>query len=159
MPAKIALFPGSFDPITLGHTTLVQRSLSIFDAITVGIGQNNQKKYCFDLTERQNFIKKTFEKMPQVSVAVYEGLTMDFCKKIGATHIIRGLRSAPDFEYEKNIAQFNRLVLGVDTVFLVTDPALSHISSTIVRELLNYGADVRHFVPPCVADARVGYLP
>ncbi len=154
MQNKVALFPGSFDPITLGHVALVQRSLGVFSEVVVGIGQNNQKQYMFDLVQRRAFIERTFAEQPQVRVAVYEGLTMNFCRQIGATHIVRGLRSAPDFEYEKNIAQFNRLVLGVETIFFVTDPALSHISSSIVRELLKYKADVSQFVPTCVAENR-----
>ena len=148
---KIAVFPGSFDPITLGHESIVQRSLELFDKIVIGIGYNTNKNYFFSQERREHFIQKTFEKFPQVSVMRYKGLTVEFCKQIGATYILRGLRTSADFEFERAIAQMNRaMVPGVETIFIVSDPALSHISSTIVRDILLYQGDISAFVPSSV---------
>lgn len=142
-----ALFPGSFDPITNGHVDIIRRALPIFDEVVIGIGQNSAKQYLFDLAQRKAWIEAVFRDQPQISVVVYEGLTVDFCLEIDARYIIRGLRSAPDFEYEKSIAQFNKALHGVDTIFLITEPSLSPISSTIVRDIIRNNGDPSKFLP------------
>lgn len=142
-----ALFPGSFDPITNGHVDIIRRALPIFDEVVIGIGQNSAKSYLFDLEQRKAWIQAVFKEDPQVSVTVYEGLTVDYCLAINASYIIRGLRSAPDFEYEKNIAQFNKALHGIDTLFFITEPSLSPISSTIVRDIIRNNGDPSKFLP------------
>ncbi|MFM2207369.1 MAG: pantetheine-phosphate adenylyltransferase [Bacteroidota bacterium] len=152
MEKKIAVFPGSFDPITKGHESIILRCLPLFDEIVVGIGYNSNKHYYFSQERREHFIRKTFESHPNVSVRRYSGLTIDFCKEIGAKYIIRGLRTSADFEFERAIAQMNRSMNeGIETVFLVSDPSLTHISSTIVRDILLYNGDVSAFVPSAVS--------
>jgi pantetheine-phosphate adenylyltransferase len=152
MEKKIAVFPGSFDPITKGHESIILRCLPLFDEIVVGIGYNSNKHYYFSQERREHFIRKTFENHPNVSVRRYSGLTIDFCKEIGAKYIIRGLRTSADFEFERAIAQMNRSMNeGIETVFLVSDPSLSHISSTIVRDILLYNGDISAFVPAVVS--------
>lgn len=147
---RIALFPGSFDPITNGHVDIIQRALHIFDEVIIGIGQNSAKSYLFDLNQRKAWIEEVFANEQKIRVEVYEGLTVRYASAIGATYIIRGLRNAPDFEYEKSIAQFNKAMHGVDTVLFFTEPALSPISSTIVRDIIKNEGDVSPFVPPAV---------
>jgi pantetheine-phosphate adenylyltransferase len=147
---RIALFPGSFDPITNGHVDIIQRALHIFDEVIIGIGQNSAKTYLFDLNQRKAWIEEVFANEQKIRVEVYEGLTVRYASAIGATYIIRGLRNAPDFEYEKSIAQFNKAMHGVDTVLFFTEPALSPISSTIVRDIIKNEGDVSPFVPPAV---------
>lgn len=148
MEKKIAVFPGSFDPITKGHESIVHRCLPLFDEIIVGIGYNSNKHYFYSQDRREHFIHKTFEGETKIRVMRYSGLTVNFCKEIGAQYIIRGLRTSADFEFERAIAQMNRsLDQQVETVFVVSDPALSHISSTIVRDILLYHGDVTPFVP------------
>jgi pantetheine-phosphate adenylyltransferase len=151
MEKIIAVFPGSFDPITKGHESIIHRCLPLFDEIVIGIGYNSNKHYYFSQERREHFIRKTFETHGNISVQRYTGLTVDFCKEIGARYIIRGLRTSADFEFERAIAQMNRSMnAGVETVFIVSDPALSHISSTIVRDILLYNGDISAFVPPAV---------
>jgi pantetheine-phosphate adenylyltransferase len=151
MSKKIAVFPGSFDPITKGHESIVHRCLPLFDEIVIGIGYNSNKHYFFSQDRREHFISKTFEGDPRIKVMHYTGLTVNFCKEIGANFIIRGLRTSADYEFERAIAQMNRaLFADVDTIFVVADPALSHISSTIVRDILLYQGDVSQFVPAAV---------
>jgi pantetheine-phosphate adenylyltransferase len=147
---RIALFPGSFDPITNGHVDIIQRALHIFDEVVIGIGQNSAKSYLFDLAQRKAWIEEVFASEQKIRVEVYEGLTVRYASSIGASFIIRGLRNAPDFEYEKSIAQFNKAMHGVDTVLFFTEPALSPISSTIVRDIIKNEGDVSPFVPPAV---------
>lgn len=143
-----AVFPGSFDPITTGHVDLVLRALPLFDEIIVAIGVNSQKQTLFSLEERKQWIEKVFENEPRVKVAVFEGLTVHFCKKVDARFIIRGLRNASDFDYEKTISQLNHIVGDkVETVFLISRPAYSHISSTIVREIIKGKGDASPFLP------------
>jgi len=148
---RIAVFPGSFDPITRGHESIVMRSLSMFDEIVIGIGYNTNKNYFFSQERREHFIQKTFEQFPQVKVMRYKGLTVEFCKQINANYILRGLRTSADYEFERAIAQMNRAMSPeIETIFLVSDPALSHISSTIIRDILLYQGDVSSFVPSSV---------
>lgn len=144
---RIALFPGSFDPITNGHVDVIRRALPIFDEVVIGIGQNSAKTYLFDLETRKKWIEAVFHKEPQIRVEVYTTLTVDYCVKIGASYIIRGLRSAPDFEYEKNIAQFNKALHGIDTIFLITEPSLSPVSSTIIRDIIRNNGNPSAFLP------------
>jgi pantetheine-phosphate adenylyltransferase len=145
---RIAVFPGSFDPFTLGHLSIVQKALPLFDEIVVGIGENSDKKYFFSLDDRKRFIRFAFREVPQVSVESYSDLTVDFCREKSARFILRGLRNPADFDFERNIAQMNHALMPeVETIFIVTDPALSAISSTIVREIIRHGGDANAFVP------------
>ena len=149
--ARTAVFPGSFDPITIGHEALVRRALTMFDEIVVAIGVNSSKKYFFDLDTRKRFIEETFADLPNVRVETYQGLTVNFCESIGAQYILRGLRTSPDFEFERAIAQMNREVNPkVETVFLISAPAHSAISSTIVRDIMRHGGDASRFVPSSI---------
>jgi len=148
MEKRIAVFPGSFDPITKGHQNIVLRGLPLFDEIIVGIGYNTNKNYFFSQERREHFIKKVFLNEPKIKVMRYSGLTVNFCKEIGAKYILRGLRTSADYEFERAIAQMNHsMEPGVDTIFIVSEPALSHISSTIVRDILLYQGDITPFVP------------
>ena len=144
---KIALFPGTFDPFTLGHFSIVERGLRLIDEIIISIGVNLEKKTFFQLEHRIEMISKLFESNPKIKVRSYKGLTVDFAKETGAQFILRGLRSLNDFEYEKNIADINCKIAGVDTIVLFTEPEYSYISSSFVRELLTYGKSVADFVP------------
>ncbi|MDR0412503.1 MAG: pantetheine-phosphate adenylyltransferase [Dysgonamonadaceae bacterium] len=144
---KTALFPGTFDPFTIGHLSLVERGLQLVDEIIIAIGINPNKKTFFSLEQRMETISKLFEQNPRVSVQSYDSLTVDFARKTGARFILRGIRSVNDFEYEKNIADVNRKISGVETFVLFTEPEHTHISSSIVRELLAYGKSVEDFVP------------
>ncbi|MFL2578031.1 MAG: pantetheine-phosphate adenylyltransferase [Flavobacteriaceae bacterium TMED204] len=147
---KRGVFPGSFDPITLGHYDIVQKSLPLFDEIIIGIGTNTEKKYMFPLEKRAAFVKSTFANYKKISVVEYEGLTIDLCKKINADFIIRGLRNPADFEFEKAIAHTNRLMSGIETVFLLTAAKTSFISSSIVREIILNQGDYSKLVPSSV---------
>ena len=145
---KIALFPGSFDPLTKGHVEIIIKGLSVFDKVIVAIGRNSQKKYLFDIETRKQWICDVFKDFPTVEVVIYEGLTIDFCHKIGANYILRGLRSCSDFEYEKGIAFANKEMNPlIETVFLLSSPATFNISSTIVRDIIVNKGDYSHFVP------------
>jgi pantetheine-phosphate adenylyltransferase len=146
---KIAVFPGSFDPITLGHVNLIERIAPLFDKIIVAIGFNSTKSSgMFDLKERQLFIANAFSSNPSIEIATYEGLTIDFCKKVGAKTIIRGLRNTVDFEFEKSIAQMNKdLAPEIETLFLFTAPAYSAINSSIVRDIIRNGGNANQFLP------------
>lgn len=151
MQKRIAVFPGSFDPITKGHENIIHRGLPLFDEIIVGIGYNTNKNYFFSQERREHFIKKVFQNEPKVKVMRYSGLTVSFCKEIGAQYILRGLRTSADFEFERAIAQMNHAMQPeVDTIFIVSEPVFSHISSTIVRDILLYQGDISSFVPPGV---------
>lgn len=144
---RIAVFPGSFDPLTKGHEEIIRKALPLFDKIYVAIGENANKRSFFSLQQRQKWIRKVFEDDERVEVAVYEGLTVDFCKKVGACYILRGLRNALDFQYEKDIAEANRrLAPDVETVFLISSPELEHVSSSLVRELCHHHADYSAYV-------------
>lgn len=150
---KVAVFPGSFDPITLGHYDIIERASRLFDKIIIAIGQNSQKKYMFSLEQRKEFISKTFEKFPNVEVDSFEGLTVEYCQKRKVNFILRGLRNPADFEFEKAIAHINRSLTSenkIETVFLLTSSSKSFISSSIVREVISYGGDYTLFVPKAV---------
>ena len=147
---KRAVFPGSFDPITLGHLDIVERSIPLFDEIIIGVGTNSEKKYMFSLKKRMDFIEETFSNYNKISVSQYEGLTIDFCKKIQADFIIRGLRNPADFEFEKAIAHTNRKLSGIETVFMLTAAKTSFISSSIVREIISNQGDYIELVPSSV---------
>lgn len=147
---KKALFPGSFDPITLGHYDIIKRSIPLFDEIVVAIGINAEKKYMFSLEDRKRFIEEAFADEPKISVVTYEGLTIDFCKKIKAQFILRGLRNPADFEFEKAIAHTNRRLSKIETVFLLTAAKTSYISSSIVRDVIRNGGEYQLLVPDSV---------
>lgn len=148
---KIAVFPGSFDPITLGHLDVLLRSTKLFDEIYVAIGVNSQKAVLYPLERRLSWIKKICEPYPNIHVDYYEGLTAYYCKTIGAQYLLRGVRNSTDYEYEKTISQINqKLVSGLETVFIIAKPELSYISSTIVRELILGKADLKPFVPELI---------
>ena len=147
---KRAVFPGSFDPITLGHLDIVERSIPLFDEIIIGVGTNSEKKYMFSLKKRMDFIEETFSNYNKISVSQYEGLTIDFCKKIQADFIIRGLRNPADFEFEKAIAHTNRKLSRIETVFMLTAAKTSFISSSIVREIISNKGDYTQLVPSSV---------
>ena len=154
---KIAVFPGSFDPITLGHYDIVERAVPLFDKIIIAIGKNSQKKYMFSLEQRVEFIKKTFEKFPNVEVDHFEGLTIDYCRSKNVNFILRGLRNPADFEFEKAIAQTNRELTKenkIETLFLLTSASKSFISSSIVREILTFGGNYEILVPDAVRVQR-----
>ncbi len=144
---KTALFPGTFDPYTVGHESLVRRGLSLMDEIVIAIGVNESKRSYFSLEKRLEMIRVLYIDEPRVKVESYDSLTIDFARKVGAGYILRGIRSVVDFEYEKTIADMNRTISGIETFVLFTEPALTHISSTLVRELLRYGSDVSSFIP------------
>ena len=144
---KRAVFPGSFDPVTIGHQDIVNRGLKIFDEIIIGVGENIDKKYMFSSNERFDFVSKTFEADAKVLIKTYDGLTVDFCKKNNAEFIIRGLRNPADFEFEKSIALTNREMSGIETVFFLTSPKNSFISSSIVRDLIKNKGDYKLFIP------------
>ncbi len=145
-----AIFPGSFDPITLGHQDIINRALPLFDEIVIAIGINADKKYMFSLEERKRFIEKTFQNEPKISVITYEGLTIDLCHKINANFILRGLRNPADFEFEKAIAHTNRRLSKIETVFLLTAAKTSYISSSIVRDVIRNHGEYELLVPEAV---------
>jgi pantetheine-phosphate adenylyltransferase len=147
---KKAIFPGSFDPITLGHQDIINRALPLFDEIVIAIGINADKKYMFSLEDRKRFIEKTFQNEPKISVITYEGLTIDLCHKINANFILRGLRNPADFEFEKAIAHTNRRLSKIETVFLLTAAKTSYISSSIVRDVIRNHGEYELLVPEAV---------
>ncbi len=145
-----ALFPGSFDPLTLGHVDVVERALPFFDEIVIAAGINTDKSYMFSVAQRMDFIKKTFAHQSKIKVTSYEGLTVDFCKKIEANAIVRGLRNPADFEFEKAVAQINRKLSGIETLFLLTDANTAYISSSMVRDIIANKGDYSSLVPDAV---------
>jgi len=145
-----ALFPGSFDPITLGHYDIIKRGIKLFDEVIVAIGVNSEKKYMFSLEDRKRFLEDTFKDEPKVKIVTYKGLTIDFCKVVDAQFILRGLRNPADFEFEKAIAHTNRKLSKIETVFLLTAARTSYISSSIVREVIRNNGDYTVLVPDSV---------
>ena len=144
---KRAIFPGTFDPFTIGHHSIVKRALTFMDEIVIGIGINEGKKNCISTEKRLEMIRKLYADEPRVKVEAYSDLTIDFAKRQDASFIVRGIRTVRDFEYEEGIADVNRKLGGIETIFLFTEPELTSVSSTIVRELLHYGKDVSAFLP------------
>ena len=145
---KIAVFPGSFSPFTLGHKSVVDMALPLFDKIIVAIGNNPNKNDFFSIEERKKWISEIYKNNSNIEVCFFEGLTINFCKKFNAKYIIRGVRNSHDFDYEKNIAQSNKkLNSKIETLFFITPPEISHISSTIVRDIIKNGGDVSQFIP------------
>lgn len=145
-----AIFPGSFDPLTLGHHDIIMRGITLFDEIIIAIGKNADKKYMFSLEQRISFIEEAFKDVPSISVKSYTGLTVDFCKKVDANFILRGLRNPGDFEFEKAIAHTNRKLSEIETVFLLTSSGKSYISSSIVRDVIRNNGDYTGLVPDSV---------
>ena len=145
--AKQALFAGSFDPFTIGHYTVVKRALPMFDKITIGIGINSGKKSMFPVEERVKAIEKAFAGEERIEVKVYDCLTMDFAKEIGADVLLRGVRTTKDLEYEREIADINLKLGGIETVLLISEPEYASVSSSVVRELITYGKDVSELLP------------
>ena len=145
---KVAVFPGSFDPFTIGHESIVRRALALFDSIIIAIGQNTAKKEFFPLELRKLWINEVFKGEKNVEVTPYKGMTINFCKDVGAGFLLRGLRTSADFEYERAIAQVNRAMENsIETVFMLTSPEYTPVNSTIVREILRYGGDANKFLP------------
>lgn len=145
---KIAVFPGTFDPITKGHANIIERAIPLFDELIIAVGTNSAKQHLFDLEQRMNWIEQLYKKESKIRVQAYDGLTVNFCKQVGAKVILRGLRNTLDFEYEKAISQMNQaLDNSIESYFLITDPAFSAISSTIVREVFKHKGDVSPFIP------------
>ena len=147
---KRAIFPGSFDPITLGHYDIIKRGVTLFDEVIVAIGINADKNYMFSLEERTKFIEEAFADEPKIKVVTYKGLTVDFCKEVDAQFILRGLRNPADFEFEKAIAHTNRNLSTIETVFLLTAAKTSFIASSIVRDVIRNNGDYTKFVPDSV---------
>ena len=145
---KIGVFAGSFDPFTIGHKDIVDRALeSVADEVIVAIGINYEKKYTFSLEERLQAIQKVYENEPRVHVESYEGLTTDFAKRVGASFLLRGVRSIKDFEFERDMAEINKHLTGIETILLFTDPELACVSSSVVRELITYNKNVKDLLP------------
>lgn len=148
----IAVFPGSFDPVTKGHESIVQRALPLFDSIIVAIGNNSTKSAMFPVEKRKLWLQQTFASHPKVKIVDYSSLTVELCRKHGANYILRGLRSVSDFEYESNIAKMNRMMEpGIESVFLLSFPEFSGIHSTIIREIIKHGGNVSQFIPQGIA--------
>ncbi|MEZ7495022.1 pantetheine-phosphate adenylyltransferase [Leeuwenhoekiella aequorea] len=147
---KRAVFPGSFDPLTLGHYDIIERGLKLFDEIILAIGVNADKKYMFTLEQRETFLKESFKDEPKIKVMTYKGLTVDFCNETDSAFILRGLRNPGDFEFEKAIAHTNRKLSQIETVFLLTSSGKSYISSSIVRDVIRNGGDYTGLVPDAV---------
>lgn len=149
--SNIAIFPGSFDPITLGHESIIKRALPLFEKIIIAIGENSTKKSFFPLEKRKEWIEKVFSGKKKIEVKTYKGLTVDFCKKENAKNILRGLRTSADFEFERMIAQMNRsMQKDIETIFILSSPKLSHIASSIVRDIIRNGGDASKFVPSAI---------
>ena len=146
--SRIAIFPGSFSPFTIGHQSIVDRALPLFDKIVISIGINSEKLQYFSIEERMQWIKDVYNNNPKIDAKQYKGLTVDFCKKENANYILRGLRDSHDFKFEKNIAHMNKeLNPNIETIFIITPPKISHISSSIIRDIIKNGGDVSKFIP------------
>jgi len=152
---RTAVFPGSFDPLTLGHVDIIKRGLRIFDRIIIGIGNNGEKKYMFPLEMREKWIKKTFEDESRIEVKSYQGLTVEFCTKMKANYILRGLRNAADFEFEKAIAHMNSALMPeIETLFVLSDLRYGALSSSIVRDILRNGGNADQFLPEAIKNKK-----
>lgn len=147
---KRAVFPGSFDPFTIGHYSIVQRGLALFDEIVIGVGVNSSKKSLFTPQERMEIIRQAFAEQPRVTIYTYDCLTIDFARSVQADFILRGLRTVADFEYERSIADANRNLSGIETLTLFTEERYAFISSSVIRDLYSYGKDIQAFLPPNV---------
>jgi pantetheine-phosphate adenylyltransferase len=148
---KTAVFPGSFDPFTIGHEAIVRRALNLFDEIIIAVGANALKKNYYSLSTRKEMISLVFKDEPRVKVSHYEGLTVDYCKKYGVGYLVRGLRTAADFEFERAIAQVNKVLApDIESVFILTVPEHSHINSSIVRDIIRSGGDASVFIPTAI---------
>ena len=145
---KIAVFPGSFSPFSIGHQSVIEKALPLFDKIIISIGINSEKDQYFSIQERMQWIESVYGDNEKIEIKRYEGLTVDFCKKEGANFILRGLRDSHDFKFEKNIAQMNKdLNPDIETIFIITPPELSHISSSLIRDIIKNGGDISKFIP------------
>ena len=144
---KRAIFPGTFDPFTVGHFSVVKRALTIMDELVIGIGINEGKRTWFPVEKRVEMVRRLYENEPRVRVEAYEDLTIDFAQRMEAQFIVRGIRTVKDFEYEETIADINRQLSGIETILLFTEPELTSVSSSTVRELLSFGKDISHFIP------------
>ena len=148
MMERVAVFPGSFDPLTKGHESIILRALPLFDKIVVAIGCNSEKKYFFPIEKRLAWIKDVFASYPNIEVITYDGLTVDLCRNMNIPYILRGLRTAADFEFERSIGQMNKKMMpGLETVFLLTVPEYTALNSSIVRDIIRHGGDAHQFVP------------
>tara|TARA_B100001109_G_C18511582_1_gene311756 strand:- start:7 stop:459 length:453 start_codon:yes stop_codon:yes gene_type:complete len=147
---KKAVFPGSFDPLTLGHCEIIEKATQVFDQVIISVGNNSEKKYRFSLDQRLNFISSEFNNNSKILVEKYDGLTADFCKNKNIKHIVRGLRNPADFEFEKQIALFNNSLENLETIFFLTSSKNAFISSSIVREIIDNGGNYKKFVPKSV---------
>jgi len=146
--SKVAIFPGSFSPFTIGHQSIVDRALPLFDKLVISIGINSEKQQYFSIDKRMQWIKDVYNDNPKIDVKKYKGLTVDFCKKENANYILRGLRDSNDFKFEKNIAHMNKeLNASIETIFIITPPEISHISSSIIRDIMKNEGDVSKFIP------------
>ena len=151
---RICLFPGTFDPVTLGHTDIINRALPLFDKVVVGIGINSSKVPMFSAEQRMLWFKEIYANEPRVEAAIYEGLTVNYCRQIGANFILRGIRFVSDFEYEKTIADANRMMdKNIETIFLTGEPQYSSVASTIVRDILKHHGDASPFLPAAVVNS------
>jgi pantetheine-phosphate adenylyltransferase len=145
---RIAVFPGSFDPITRGHESIILRALPLFEKIIIAIGENSDKTSCFSAEKRLRWIKNVFKNEEKIHVTTYKGLTVDFCKKVGARYILRGLRTSADFEFERSVGQINKKIFPeIETVFFLTVPEFTALNSSIVRDILRHGGDASQFIP------------
>ncbi|MCD6113243.1 MAG: pantetheine-phosphate adenylyltransferase [Bacteroidales bacterium] len=148
---KIAIFPGSFDPITIGHESIVIRALPLFDLIYVAIGKNADKKNYFSIEQRLKFVKDVFSKYPKIKVITYDGLTVNLCKELNARYILRGLRTSADFEFERSVGQVNKMInKNIETIFMLTVPEHTAVNSSVVRDILQHGGDVSKFIPKSI---------
>jgi len=146
--SKVAVFPGSFSPFSIGHQSVVEKALPLFDKIIISIGVNSKKNQYFSIQERMQWIESVYANNNKIEIKKYKGLTIDFCKKEGANFILRGLRDSHDFKFEKNIAQMNKdLDSSIETIFIITTPEVSHISSSLIRDIIKNGGDVSQFIP------------
>ncbi|MBO4598028.1 MAG: pantetheine-phosphate adenylyltransferase [Bacteroidaceae bacterium] len=144
---KRAIFPGTFDPFTIGHASIVKRAITFIDELVIGIGYNENKRTMFSIEEREKTLRELYKNEPRVKIASYNDLTVDFAKRMDAQFIIRGIRCVKDFEYEETIADINRKLAGIETILLFTEPELTSVSSSVVRELISFGKDVSAFLP------------